>query len=150
LRRVGLSMVLREQDPCADFGFKGLIYITIRCVYIKSNVSLKLPPNDVVCLFPSRSFLFSLPHAQTCTRVIIYIILVSVWRGDYSLGTWVFVEIAPLGCVVAFRSASIYAFMYLFIYSRVSVCTFASISYTRYGCMNISHIYLRAIGSNRM
>lgn len=47
LWRVGLTMMHQEQDPCADFGFKGLIYINTVCIYIyiyiKSNVSLKLP-----------------------------------------------------------------------------------------------------------
>jgi len=153
---VGLSMVRQEQDPCADFGFKGLIYITTVCIYIyiyiKSNISLKLPLDISV----SFSLYLSHSHKHSLTRMHAYNNIYNIgstvlaWHKDYSLGTWVFVEIAPLGCVVAFQSTSIYTFMYLFIYLCRFVCTFASISYTLYAIWLYEHIYICPIGSNRI
>lgn len=124
LWRVGLSMVLREQDPCVDFGFKGLIYITIRCVYIKSNVSLKLPPRDLSVSFP---LCLSLSHSHTHTRA-----RAQAYNNIYNIGfglEWGLLtgdmgfcrNSAPGLCGGISVYQYIYAFMYLFIYSCVCV-----------------------------
>jgi len=122
LRRVGLSMVRREQDPCADFGFKGLIYITIRCVYIKSNVSLKLPPRDVSVSFPlclSRSH--SHPHTHTHAYNNIYNIGFGLAWGLLTGDMGFCRNSAPGLCGFGLP---VYIRIYVFIYLFVCVCVY--------------------------